>query len=455
MKMANRKSRLQFNRMGKVGLLTFLLINASFIFLMLSPYIPNVLGEMLDEQYFQEAQERIEQIRKGQIKIHVQYSNGSPAVGTSVLYNHSSHEFLFGAMCFHYNIYTAARGFDATANQSFADLFKKVFNLALIAFYWDIWSAPDVFEEEQRVNETIAFCEANNITTKGHCLIWNHDACIPDWMDYENMNDTAKLTAFENHIKDTLTKYKDKISYWDIINEIAHRPFPEFDTKELINLTFNWARETDPSAGLIINDYAMLGHDFGYGPTAQLYSQLNAMNTPYDAIGMQAHAFENDWIPTYEIWWTLEGFKKLNKPIHITEVFVPSVPVPITNSWKKGLWSEENQAEYIRRLYTMVFSHPSVDSISWWGFRDGAYRVNDTYGNGFGLVNPDFSPKPAYEMIDQLVNHDWHTEGTQNTDSSGDLEFQGYYGIYNLTISGSNYQIFPKVGELNEFNITI
>ncbi len=445
----------KMNRMGKVGLIIFLVITGSFIFLLLSPYIPNLFGEWLDERYLHEAEDRIYEIRTGPINLHFEYSNGTPIVGMKVTYNHTRHEFLFGAMCFHYNMYTADRGFDASANETFAELFRKVFNLALIAFYWDIWEAPDVFSEELRVNQTLEFCEANNITAKGHCLIWNHDACKPDWMDYDSMNTTEKLTLFEDHIKEVLTMYKNKISYWDVVNEIAHRPFPEFETVELADQLFRWAREADPSANLIFNDYALLGHDFGYGPTARLLNKLNDRNTPYDVIGMQAHSFENDWIPTYEMWRTLEGFSKLNKDIHITELFVPSVPVPITNSWKKGLWSEDNQAEYIRRFYTLAFSHPSVKSISWWGFRDGAYRLNDTYNNGFGLINPDFSPKPAYEMIDWLVNHEWHTEGVAYTDVNGNVAFRGFYGMYNISSQANSYQILTESSATNNFTIIL
>lgn len=420
------------------------------MFLLVSPYISNLTGQWLDDLYVEEAEKRIQEIRRGPIKIQLETSDGTLMEGKTIKFEHVQHEFLFGAMFFHYNRFSKSDETDA--NETFARLFKDVFNFALLAFYWVIWEDEDTYGEQDRIDESIEYCLANDITMKGHCLIWNHPAGKPDWLKYDEINAEEKLHAFENHVKDTITQYKGIINYWDVINEISHRPFPEFDTDELCHDLFNWGDNANPDATLIYNDYGLLGHDFGNGPTFKLLSRLNEKGTPFDAIGMQDHAFELDWVPSWETWATLEAYKTLDKEIHITEAWAPSAPLPITNSWKKGLWSEDNQADYLRRHYTMLFSHPSVESINYWGFEDDKDK-DDPNNNGLGLVRNDFSKKPSYQMLDHLINEEWHTKGEIATNNDGEIQFTGFYGTYNITIDDMVYQIKAESGEENDFRI--
>ncbi|MCD6507549.1 hypothetical protein J7M22_13115 [Candidatus Poribacteria bacterium] len=47
----------------------------------------------------------------------------------------------------------------------------------------------------------------------------------------------------------------------------------------------------------------------------------------------------------------------------------------------------------------MLFSHPSVEAITWWDFSDrGAWQ-----GTAAGFLRKDMSPKPAYERLTELV----------------------------------------------------
>ena len=65
------------------------------------------------------------------------------------------------------------------------------------------------------------------------------------------------------------------------------------------------------------------------------------------------------------------------------------------------------------------------------------------------------SPKPAYNTLKRLIKEEWHTEGTNKTDSNGWIEFEGYFGTYNLTINSQDFQIVTGKNMDNEFIVQL
>jgi hypothetical protein len=83
-------------------------------------------------------------------------------------------------------------------------------------------------------------------------------------------------------------------------------------------------------------------------------------------------------------------------------------------------------------MYTLAFGHPSVASFTWWDFTE-----NDAYIKGSALLNKDFSPKPAYRAIDELINHRWKTRTRLVTDADGCIALRGFYGEYDVHTEAS------------------
>ena len=54
-----------------------------------------------------------------------------------------------------------------------------------------------------------------------------------------------------------------------------------------------------------------------------------------------------------------------------------------------------------------------------------------------GLFRNDMKPKKAWEVLDRLVNREWHTEADLVTDEDGRAYFTGFYGDYDLTVAKS------------------
>ena len=121
----------------------------------------------------------------------------------------------------------------------------------------------------------------------------------------------------------------------------------------------------------------------------------------------------------------LDQLGKLNLPIHISEISLPTYPeLPRT-------LAEEVQGELLRNFYRTWFSQKNCQSIVYWNLCDGTAYGTESRFNA-GLICSDFKEKNAYRILDTLVNHEWHTETTVATDENGEAVWNGFYGEYEL-----------------------
>jgi len=444
--MGNRENKKRYI----AGLLIIIFVNASAGLLILSPYIPNYIGQIADDIFLNGIDARINATRMGPIKLTIKKSDGTPLSSTKVEFNQTRHEFLFGCHLFSFDKTSNISGCPE-ADELYKKYFKNLFNFAILPFYWRAYEPMEgTYPTETWLDTAIAWCESNNITTKGHPLSWRNPAGYPTWLPD---NDTLVKQKLESRIEYVVNKYKDKIQIWDVVNEPTHLPpFGYPSVANYVNTCFSIVDEIDTDVYLTLNEYGIIGHDFGFGPFYNLVTNLLQNNAPIDYIGLQGREPRTDWIPATEIWASLEAYSQLGLPIHVTELTWPSYPIPITNSWMKGLWNEERQAEYAVRYYKTCFSHPNVEGIVWWGLWDGVGWVQN--GN---LIDDNFEPKEVYTRLNNLINHEWHTEGEITTNDNGEIEFSGFYGIYDINIPtyGFNFEIDAKKGQTNEFSIII
>ena len=127
---------------------------------------------------------------------------------------------------------------------------------------------------------------------------------------------------------------------------------------------------------------------------------------------------------------------------------------------------EENewvQAELIKNVYSVFFSHPAMEAVIYWNVVDGyaafAPQGDMTVGENIyygGLLRFDMSEKPAYKMLRHLVNEEWHTSEVVKA-NGGKVNFRGFYGDYKLTIHAGDKTVerVYKLSKHAKNNITI
>ena len=389
--------------------------------------------------------------RKADARVQILNPDGTPFANRPVQIDQTSHEFLFGC-----------GAFDAVALMKIPDGQRKaflrqrmekwlaLFNYGTLPFYWGRYE-PE--EGKTAYPETMAaakWLREQGVRVKGHPLCW-HTACAPWLMQYSN--EEIMRRQIERIHRD-VNAYKGVIGLWDVINEVVIMPvFDKYDNaitricKEkgrirLVKEVFAAARESDPDAVLLINDFnTSVSYEI-------LLEGLLEAGVPISAIGIQSHQHQGYW-GLDKLNNVLERFSRFGLPIHFTENTLISgaiMPAHIEdlNDWQVDSWpstpeGEERQAREISEMYTVLFSHPLVEAITTWDFNDGCWLKAPS-----GFVREDNSEKPSYYALQKLIHGDWETHQTLTTDANGCLSFTGFKGGYALKADGKTAKLDLK-----------
>jgi endo-1,4-beta-xylanase len=60
-------------------------------------------------------------------------------------------------------------------------------------------------------------------------------------------------------------------------------------------------------------------------------------------------------------------------------------------------WSEAVQADWVEQVYTLAYSKPAIESVTWWDLSD-----QSTFWPFGGLLNRQNRPKAAYYRLQGL-----------------------------------------------------
>jgi GH35 family endo-1,4-beta-xylanase len=322
--------------------------------------------------------------------------------------------FLFGC-----NVFGFA-GSDAYRQQ-----FSTLFNFGTVPFYRNNTERTEGVLDYSRVDAILERTSGTPLLLKGHPLLWFKRQNMPEFLLKKSWAE-VKASSRE-YALNSVGRYRARIHSWDVINE-AHDWANEFhyEPEQMVEITAlmsQAAREADPTAFRVVNscclwaEYAatrMTNNRPLNRPSRTPLEYLRALRdgrVDYDAIGLQIYAPGRDML---EIERHMDRFIALGKPIHITELGIPSandrrtlstyeergrtIPYPIDAVWHGSDWSEQIQADWVEQFYTLCYSKPEVAAVSWWDFRDPGYMPNG------GLITADFRPKESYRRLLTLID---------------------------------------------------
>jgi endo-1,4-beta-xylanase len=397
------------------------------------------------------AQDRIEKIRKGTVQLAF-VLDGKPLEDKAhVNLELVSHAFSFGVSM------TQASSLPNAVQVIYRNRVKELFNFVTLGFYWAARDEKnDLTGYKRKMRQKVDWAVANDIKIKGHPLLWHES--LPQWVvDYQDPVALEKIIF--KRIQDLLLDYPE-IQYWDVYNE-AIAPFKNHVTPSGVTrwithkggiypamlALYDFANKTAPNKTYTNNHYEPTDPEF-----LELNKYFIEQNVGYQAIGMQAHMQTHDKVfDEQELWDLVSSFTPLGKDIQFTEVTVTSSK--LFNNWKDhGAFLEERnaarkkgkkmnlssikqkemfQAAYIKDFYTLMFSHPSVSSITMWNLSDkNAWR-----GHAAGILDEDMQPKKAFFTLKKLIKNTWSTKLKTEFDPSEELIFSGFYGKYKGTVS--------------------
>ncbi len=369
-------------------------------------YLDDVTAEEVSD-WRELVAERTEQSRKRQMNLAVLASDGRPLSGVDIQVRQVRHQFAFGS-AINTNVLTASR------TNPYGDFFRNHFEWAVCEneSKWYSNEAKQGLVTYDKADRIYAWCQANGITMRGHCLYWEVESNVQSWLKALSEDDLR--AAVQSRMESAVTHFQGKFVHWDINNEMVPGHYYKDRLGEAIRIwMFQRAHEIDPNCTLFVNEYNVIEGGYSLDACMQLVQGLLDNGAPVQAIGAQCH-----FTSGFDRWTIINRFDKLatlGLPIWCTE-FDMADP------------NEYVRANELEDFYRIAFSHPAVQGILMWGFWENSHWRKNCH-----IVNADWTLNEAGRRYEALLK-EWTTNTEGITDPNGVLSFRGFHGTYKITI---------------------
>ncbi len=386
-------------------------------------------GRDADASWRKEAHARIEQIRKAPLKVQVDDAQGNPIHGAKVQVRQQRHAFGFGNI-----LSPTAFQLEGEDGRVYCEIFAQHFNKTTFesGFRWQNWYQParrgKLDEHKKLLDRMIRFCQSKHITIRGHYLAWaplQREAYKPT--DYRQHPDKL-WPELSTHIDEMLAFTDGRLAEWDAINHIIGWGSTMSDvtgSNEIYAQIIRHARSKTDTP-IWVNEGMILPGGDRADDYEKMIRFLTENQAQPDGIGFMAHFKEKSLRSIDGLWEIYDRFAKFGVPLQLTEFDIDTR-------------DEQLQAEYMRDVLTITFSHPSFDGIVMWGFWEGRHwRPNGA------LWRKDWSIKPSGEIWKELVFNTWWTDEEGSTDALGKSEFSAFLGDYEIVVEHAGRTVTTK-----------
>lgn len=254
---------------------------------------------------------------------------------------------------------------------------------------WDaINPQPGRFEFAD-MDTLMNFAEFYNMQVRGHTLVWH--ISLPDWVEATDPVD--REIHMREFITRVMTRYADRVAYWDVVNEpisedsdgLRNNLWFEAMGERYIDVAFRQARELDPTATLVLNEFDIGFASRKFDDLIDLIDRLQQREVPIDAVGFQMHIFSS-FDQFDELAANMAAVAERGLDVHITELDVARVNGD----------NEDRQAEVYRRVAQTCLAEPRCTVLQTWGFTD-RYSFRRNFDPLY--LNSDYQTKPAYSGL--------------------------------------------------------
>ncbi len=378
--------------------------------------------------------------RSGTAELTLTDPGGEPLAEREVVVEQTRHAFELGNIGFDLVDHATGR----PRHDQLAQDWLRLFNTAVLPFYWGRFEPERGRPDTVRLTAAARWFTDRGVRLKGHPLVW-HTVKAP-WLDPLPTGEVESV--LRARVRREVHDFSGLVDTWDAINEVVI--MPEFRNEPdgvpnavsrlarevgrvgMVRLAFSSAREANPTARLLINDFDLSER------YEQLIAEVLEAGVRLDAIGLQTHMHQG-FRGEQQLLEVADRFARFGLPLHFTETSLVSgdlMPAEVVDlndhvvdHWPSTPEGEERQADEITRHYRTLFAHPAVAAITYWGISDrGAWL-----GAPIGLLRADGSRKPAYDALDELINHEWWLAPTTlRTDEQGRVRVRGACGDYRV-----------------------
>lgn len=278
----------------------------------------------------------------------------------------------------------------------------------------------------ENADRIIEFAKANGMEVRFHTLVWHTQ--VGDWFfkdlegkpmveetdpEKREANKQLLLERLDTHVRTIVSRYKDDITSWDVVNEVIEPGDPDgmrasewyqITGTDFIETAFRAAREAGgPELKLYINDY---GTD-SPAKRDRLYELVKDMldkGVPIDGVGHQTHIDVN-WPPIDAIMESMQKFSELGLDNIVTELDMSLYSWDDRSDYGDDIPEEvlQKQADRYRELFDAFKANKELLSgVVFWGIADDhtwldSFPIKRT--NAPLLFDTQLHAKPAFWAI--------------------------------------------------------
>jgi endo-1,4-beta-xylanase len=302
-------------------------------------------------------------------------------------------------------------------------LYKRQCGIITDIYQWNNTEpAPGKFDAGtlQYKDAIASLWATQGVKLRGHALVWYR--ALPTWFA-SLQGRKAAIDAMTDHIHTLVSQRKGKFHSWDAVNEalnppdglpggLRKGPLTDIIGLDWMDFAFKAAREADPGALLVYNDYGMettkvADSDAKRTGLLTLIEHFQKEKIPIDAIGFQSHMFANRWqnfdpdsFVTFLNTVASRGLKILITEFDVIELGTPSDPDQ----------RDKAVADFYGTFWQAALSQKAVVVAETWGLADPEswqtqsgkdrqfYRTDGTLPRPLPF-DASLMPKPAAQAL--------------------------------------------------------
>ncbi len=210
------------------------------------------------------------------------------------------------------------------------------------------------------------YAQSKGFSFKQHAMVWGLQE--PEWIS--SLTPSEQIAEIEEFYQEYAARYPNT-DMIDVVNEPLHE-IPSFADAiggdgatgwDWVIWSFEKARQYMPNAVLILNDYGILGNRRNTTKYIEIINLLKDRGL-IDAIGCQAHGLE--YGRDGNISSSLDKLAATGLPIYISELDL-------------DFENDNDQLVRMQSLFPLLYEHPGVYGLTFWGYEVGKHWKPDAY----------------------------------------------------------------------------
>jgi endo-1,4-beta-xylanase len=367
-----------------------------------------------------QAVERIERHRKDDFAIEVVDAAGRPVVGAQVHVAMTRHAFGFGSA-----VTAQMLAAETEDGRRYREIVQQYYNKVVFEndLKWRPWliAASNTHQTYRRqwLDTAFAWLADRDIAVRGHYLIWAPLERRWQPEDYTQRPDDLRRDTLA-HVEEKALAVGERVAEWDAINHIAGWGTTYADVfggNAIYAEIIRRGRKLVPNVEMWVNEGQILTSGMRHEEYLAIVGDLVKRGAAPDGVGFMGHFADGTLTPMQVVYQRMDAYARIVPRLQLTEF---DVDVGI---------DEILQADYLRDVMTLAFSHPHCEAIVMWGFWEGRHWKPHA-----ALYRRDWSIKPAGQAWKDLVFGDWWTDTRGQSDQAGRFTARGFHGQYTVTV---------------------